>query len=391
VNPGPLAGIRVIDMADEKAELCGRILADLGADVVRVEPPAGATSRRLPPFGPDGTSSLYFAFRNAGKRGLTLDIATASGRDLLERLLERSDVWIESFAPGHLAALGLDPAGVLERRPALVITSITDFGQTGPYSHYRGTDMIGFAFGGLMHRAGAVHRPPVVAPGALAYDAAGVTAAFATLMACFKRLRSGRGQHLDVSVAESTANLSDWSLPGYSQSKMTGSRDGAGIYPLYACADGWVRVIIIGPHHWRALLEWMGNPEELSDPSFEQFLVRLMNRQVIDPVVGRFFADKKKVEIAREAQARNIPCTPLLRPAEVITNEHSEARGTFRKMEVLPGVEGQVASGFYEIDGVRAGPCERAPLAGEHNREIYQAELGLGSDELAALRSQGVI
>jgi crotonobetainyl-CoA:carnitine CoA-transferase CaiB-like acyl-CoA transferase len=393
----PLDGIRVIDLADEKAELCGRLLADLGADVIRVEPPEGAGSRRLPPFAPDGSSSLYFAFRNAGKRGVTLDPTRPSGRELLQLLLDGADVLIESFAPGWLAAQGLAPEALLERRRQLVITSISDFGQTGPYRDYSGTDMIGFAFGGMMHRAGAVHRPPCVAPGAMAYDAAGMTAAFATLMAYWKRLRTGRGQHLDVSVAESTANLSDWSLPGYSHQRLAGgeplqgARAGAGMYPLYRCADGWVRMIVIGPHHWRALLAWMGNPEELMDPALEGFVARILKREAIDPVVERFFAPMPKVEVAREAQARGIPCTPLLRPGEVLANEHTSARGTFRTLEVLPGVEGPLASGFFELGGERAGPRLRAPLAGEHNRDVYADELGLGAEALAALSAQRVI
>ncbi len=386
----PLDGIRVLDLADEKGELCGRLLADLGADVVRVEPPAGARSRRLPPFAPDGRTSLYFAFRNANKRGISLDVATPTGAALLERLAVHFDVLVESFAPGFLARSSAGPEKLLADNPALVVTSITDFGQTGPYRDYAGTDLVGFALGGLLHRAGAASKPPVVAPGALAYDSAGVTAAFATLVAYWKRLRTGRGQHIDVSVMESTANLSDWALPNHSQSGQIGKRDGAGIYVLYPCADGFVRMIILVAHHWKALLDWMGKPPELLDPAFEQFLVRLVRRPEIDPHLARFFSDKKKIDIAREAQSRGIPVTPLLEPGEVIENEHTGARGTFRTFEIAPGLEAQVASGFLELDGERMGPRERAPLLGEHNAQVY-GEIGLRDAELAALRAQGVI
>ncbi len=221
----PLDGMRVVDLADEKGELCGRLLADLGADVIRVEPPEGAISRRLPPFVPrvgsagaendagNDASSLYFAVRNAGKRGVTLDIGTAAGRERLHELLSSADIFIESFAPGTLARNELHPNSLRERYPKLVLVSITDFGQTGPYRDYRGTDMIGFAMGGMMHRAGIFAKPPIVAPGALAYDAVGVTAAYATLLAIFKQFNTGLGQHVDVSVMESVANLSDWALP----------------------------------------------------------------------------------------------------------------------------------------------------------------------------------
>ncbi len=386
----PLEGIRVLDMADEKGELCGRLLADLGADVVRVEPLDGATSRRLPPFAPDGTSSLYFAFRNANKRGITLDPTLEAGRELLHRLLDQSDIWIESSAPAFLDAHGLAPAAIRERHPALVHTSITDFGHTGPRRDYQGTDMIGFAMGGMMHRCGAAHRPPVVAPGALAYDTAGVTAGFATLLAYYHRLKAGRGQHLDVSVEESVANLSDWALPGYSQSKLRGKRDGFGIYPLIPCADGFVRVIIIAVHHWRALRAWLGEPKALQDPELDSFVGRIVRRGEIEPEIVAFFEDKKKIDIAREAQQRGITITPLLDPSETLSNEHALARQTFRTMEILPGVEAQVASGLYEIDGERMGPRERAPRVGEHNQEVYTA-LGVSAGELDDLRSQGVI
>jgi crotonobetainyl-CoA:carnitine CoA-transferase CaiB-like acyl-CoA transferase len=361
-----LEGMRVLDLADEKGELCGRLLADLGAEVIRVEPPQGAVSRGLPPFAPGGGASLYFALRNAGKRGVALDVESAAGRERLHELLAAADVCIESFAPGTLAANGLDPAALLERTPGLVLVSITDFGQTGPCRDHRGTDMIGFAMGGLMHRAGIFEKPPVVAPGALAYDTAGVTAAYAALLAFWKRLGTGRGQHVDVSVMESVANLSDWGLPSYSVMRNVMPRAGAGMYTLYRCADGFIRMIILVKHHWHALLDWIGHPEALQDPALDEFIARLMKMDSIVPEIEGFFRDKKKVDVAREAQVRGIPATPLLTPAEVVSNEHSVARGTFRRLEVADGLEAELPSGFFTIDGQRAGPRKRPPRLGEH-------------------------
>jgi crotonobetainyl-CoA:carnitine CoA-transferase CaiB-like acyl-CoA transferase len=358
---GLLDGLRVVDLADERGELCGRLLADLGAEVVRVEPPGGGVSRRLGPFAPDGRTSLYFALRNAGKRGETLDLDTANGRVRLCELGAQADLMIESFAPGELARRGLPPQALLERNPALVLVSISDFGQRGPYRDFVGTDMIGFAMGGMMHRCGRAEKPPLVAPGALAYDTAGVTAAWAALVALWKRLRSGRGQHVDVSVMESVANLSDWSLPGYSVTRMVGKRAGAGIYSLYRCADGYVRMIVLVKHHWHALLEWMGNPEELADPALEVFLTRLQSQRRIEAVVERFFRERPKVEVAREAQRRGIPATPLFEPAEVLSNEHVLARGTFAKLDVGGGLAALVPSGFFTIDGERVGPRAGPP------------------------------
>jgi crotonobetainyl-CoA:carnitine CoA-transferase CaiB-like acyl-CoA transferase len=356
-----LDGLRVLDLADEKGELCGRLLADFGADVLRVEPPEGARSRQLPPFTPDGETSLYFALRNAGKRGATIDLETAAGRERLAELAGEADFLVESAAPGTLASHGLAPEALLARNPALVVVSITDFGQCGPYRDFLGTDMIGFAMGSMMHRGGRVEKPPLVAPGALAYDAAGVTAAWAATLAFWKRLRTGRGQHVDVSVMESVANLSDWSLPGFSTSGMVGQRAGAGIYTLYRCADGFVRMVVLPKHHWHALLEWMGHPQELADPELDIFLNRLIHQQKIEAVVERFFADQDKVEVAREAQRRGIPTTPLLLPSEVLDNEHTRARGTFTKLDVGGGQAALLPSGFFHVDSERVGPRSGPP------------------------------
>jgi crotonobetainyl-CoA:carnitine CoA-transferase CaiB-like acyl-CoA transferase len=371
---GPLAGIRIVDSANHRGELCGRLLADLGADVIRVEPPSAAMARQLPPFAPDGSGSLYFAFRNAGKRSVTLDLDGGRGRDLLHRLLGRADVWIESGRPGALAARGLDPEAVLERHPRLILASITDFGQTGPHRDFAGTDTIGCAMGGMMFRAGAAHRPPVVAPGSQAYDATSITAAFGILTAVHQRENSGRGQWIDVSVQESTACMADWSVPIYSKLGVYTHREGAGMWPVYTCRDGWVRMVIISRHHWRALREWMGDPEELRDPELDVFINRLVRREEIEPLIGRFFRDRKMEEATREAQSRGLAATPLLRPAQVIDNEHTRARGTFTRLELLPGRHAAVPSGFFEFDGARMGPRRGAPRPGEHQSEVFLGE-----------------
>ena len=174
----PLAGLRVVDMADEKGETCGRFLADLGADVIRVEPPGGARSRRLP---------LSFAVRNANKRGVTIDLETE--RERLLALLESADVWIETTRPGTLAALGLGPDDVLARNPELVITSITDFGQTGDYRDWQANDAIHAAMSGILSRSGLAGRDPLPAPRGMATETTAIQAAWATLVAYWNRLR----------------------------------------------------------------------------------------------------------------------------------------------------------------------------------------------------------
>jgi crotonobetainyl-CoA:carnitine CoA-transferase CaiB-like acyl-CoA transferase len=356
--------MRVLDLADETGDLCGRIFADLGADVVRVEPPGGARSRRLPPFAPDGETSLWFGVRNAGKRGATLDLAEAGDRERLETWADEADVLVESFAPGRMAELELAPEALVERHPQLCVVSISHFGQTGPCRDWKGSDLIDAAVGGMTFRAGIPEKPPVTIPGSFAYDVAAMNGVYAGLLAFWKRLATGRGQHLDVSIVESVANLSDWALGNWSVNPQPGMRAGTGIYTLYRCADGYVRMIVLVKHHWHALLDWVGHPPELEDPALEVFINRLLRMGEIVPVLERFFRDKPKVEVAKEAQRRGLACTPLLRPGEVLTNEHVQARGTFRTLPVGGSFEAQVSSGFWTLDGARVGPRSGPPEPG---------------------------
>ncbi len=382
----PLVGMRVVDLADEKGELCGRLLADLGAEVIRVEPPEGALSRSFGPFAADGETSLYFAHRNAGKRGLTLDLTSEDGQRELKRLLANADALIESTRPGTLGELGLGASTLRVEFPHLVITSISDFGQDGPYADYQGTNMVGVAMGGMLHRAGIPTKPPVMIPGHLAYDVAGIAGAQATLLAFWQRFDTGRGQHLDVSTMDATAALSDWSLSNYSLNPQLGKRDGPGIYPLYRCADGFMRMIVLVPKHWRALLDWIGRPEKLCDPKYEQFINRLIDRDMIKSELEGFFADKKKVEVALEAQRRGITSTPLLRAGEVLENEHTVGRGTFHDLEVAPGVEARFPSGFFTLNNERTGPTRSAPTRQERHDAF---ENGDDHEALLALIVQG--
>jgi crotonobetainyl-CoA:carnitine CoA-transferase CaiB-like acyl-CoA transferase len=362
-------------MAGDRAELCGRLLADMGADVVRVEPPDGAPSRRLPPFHQD--HSLFFAVRNSNKRGAVMDIDTSSGRARLLELLRRADIWIETSRPGHLGTAGLDPAEVARDLDHLIVTSITDFGQTGPYRDWDATDPVLVALGGELFRSGVVGKPPLLVPGAFAYDVAGVMATFATLTACWQRLSTGRGQHLDVSILEATAQVTDWALANYSAIKSSGGaysevRAGSGIvYPMYPCADGYVRIVILSPRQWHAMRAWLGDPEFLQDPHWDSLLGRMSIQQdILDPMFIELFSTKGMSELSAEAQRRGIVMTPVLHPDAVIGTEHFVARGSFTEVEAAPGVRGLVASSFIEIDGERAGFRHRAPTLGEHDGEI---------------------
>ncbi|MHB1912424.1 MAG: CaiB/BaiF CoA transferase family protein [Acidimicrobiales bacterium] len=367
----PLQSLRVLDMADERGQLAGRILAELGADVVLVEPPGGARSRGYHPL--HGEVSLYFAVRNFNKRSVIIDIDTDAGREQLLCLLERADIWLETTAPGRLAALGLDPAGLTARFERLVAVSMTDFGQTGPYRDWAGTDDVVVALAGELFRSGTLERPPLLVPGSLAYDVTGIMGALAALSACWQReTGSGRGQHIDLSALEATAQVTDWSLPNFSA--ITANlglygeiRSGHGpVYPLYPCADGFVRLVILSPRQWHAMRAWLGEPEFLQDEHWDSLLGRMsIQADVLDPLLTDLFAGLKMADLAAEAQRRGIVMTPCLGPADVLETKHFLERGSFGTVEVAPELVGPMASGFYEIDGTRAGWRRRAPAPGE--------------------------
>jgi crotonobetainyl-CoA:carnitine CoA-transferase CaiB-like acyl-CoA transferase len=367
----PLTGIRVIDQADECGELCGRLLSDLGAEVIRVEPVGGAASRRLPPFHND--TSLYFTVRNLGKKSVTLDTDSDEGRRRLDDLLDTADVWIESHR-----ADDLDRRAILNRHPSLIITSITPFGLTGPYRDYAATNAVLVAMSGLLFRSGVPEKPPLLAPGALAYDIASTTAAFATVTALWARAKTGRGQHLDLSVIEAAAQTSDWAMPSFSATKARGGsyfeiRTGsAPVYTMYPCADGFVRLIILNPRQWRAMRAWLGEPDVLQADHFDFLLGRMqIQHDILDPMFAEFFKDKTKLDLASEAQRRGLAMTPVLTPDEVLAADHFTARKTFRTAEIADGLSGRVADGFFILDGRRLGFTGPAPTAGEHDRATF--------------------
>jgi len=372
----PLQGLRVLDMADERGQLAGRILAELGADVVLVEPPGGARSRGYHPM--HGEESLYFAVRNFNKRSVIIDIDSDAGRNQLLSLLERADIWLETTAPGRLAALGLDPLELTARFESLVAVSMTDFGQTGPYRDWAGTDDVVVALAGELFRSGSLERPPLLIPGSLAYDVTGIMGALAALSACWQReTGSARGQHIDLSALEATAQVTDWSLPNFSA--ITANlglygeiRSGHGpVYPLYPCADGFVRLVILSPRQWHAMRAWLGEPEFLLDEHWDSLLGRMsIQADVLDPLFTDLFADQKMADLAAEAQQRGIVMTPCLGPADVLETKHFLERGSFASVEVAPELVGPVASGFYEIDGTRAGWRRRAPAPGEDQHHL---------------------
>jgi crotonobetainyl-CoA:carnitine CoA-transferase CaiB-like acyl-CoA transferase len=365
-RPTPLAGLRVVDMADGRGEMCGRYLADLGADVIRVEPPGGAASRAAAPLH-DGVS-LSFAVNNAGKRSVVADLASAEGRDRLLRLLDGADIWIETSRPSWLAQ-------VRARNPRLVVLSISDFGQTGPYRDWVATDRTLLAMGGVLSRYGVPGREPLLPPGDLALQAAAVQAAWAALVSYWNRLETGVGDHIDFSLYEATAQVVDPALGTVGTAQAAGyeptrDRPAPGPYPIFPCRDGHVRVVLLAPRQWHAMRAWLGEPEELQDPELDTIRGRALAADRLHAAFAQHFRDRGKHELTLEGQARGVPVAPVLTPADVLAAEHFRARGAIARTELAPGLEADAPTGFAEIDGARVRSAGRAPAVGEHDDEV---------------------
>lgn len=360
----PLHDLRVLDLADEFGDLTGRLLADLGADVVRVEPPGGAASRSFPPLAPDGTS-LWFDYRNMNKRGIEIDLLTDSGTAKFLELVACADVLIDNG--------NLDAEALLEQHPTLIIASVTPFGLTGPYSDFVATDDVVFALSGNLSMSGIPSKPPLFMPGSPGTDTASVAAAYAICVALWQKRRTGLGQQLDISVVEALAQLHTWGISNTSSvinsdGDPTKSNTRAGtspMYPTFATSDGAVRCVTMAPKQWFALYEWMGRPEGFEADEWGQIFFRFMNLDVLNPVIAEHFAPLTMVEAAAEAQRRGVVATPMLTPADLLSNEHYVARGTYTDVAVGDAQTASVPSGFLSIDGDRVGPKGPAPTLGD--------------------------
>ena len=341
--------------------MCGRYLADLGADVLRSEPAAGAVSRATAPLH-DGVS-LYFATHNANKRMLTLDLETPAGRERVLALLADADILIEAFRPGELGEFGLPIADLRHRFPQLVIVSISDFGQDGPYRDLVGNDWVHLAMGAVLARSGDPDRAPLMPPAALAGAAAAAQAAWAAVTAYWHRLSTGTGSWIDLSTHEAVLQVLD---PAFG----TGGTAGAGrswydlphgrpdtghYYPVLPCIDGFVRIAVLSPRQWHGLRAWLGDPEEFMDPAYDLVHKRFASVDRLYPLIRALFADQTADALVAEGQRRGVPIAPVLTPAAVLAADHYAERGAIAEREYAPGRHARVPTGFVEVDGRRAG------------------------------------
>ncbi|MEU2005078.1 CaiB/BaiF CoA transferase family protein [Rhodococcus sp. NPDC019627] len=374
----PLQGVRVLELSDGFGDTAGRFLADLGAEVVRVELPGGSAARAAEPV--RNGVSIPFALRNANKLGVVVDVDDEGGRERLRALARRSDILIESLPPGYLAARGVGPCDLRKVNSTLVAVSLTPFGQNGPYRDWAVTEPVLYALSGVLSRSGEPGEPPLLPPNGLVDETVGVHTAWSALLAYYDRLHTGQGQYVDVSAYEVVVHGFDpgfgvqgSAAAGRSEDFPRGRPDAANFYPVYRCADGQVRICLLAKRQWRAMFEWLGEPAEFADPKYDTIPARFAASDRLNPLIDTLFAHYTREQLIIEGAARGIPIGGLNTVPEVLTTEHFEVAGTFVDTEIAPGVTARIPSGYAKINGDRAGVRFRAPELGEHDDVVFAA------------------
>jgi benzylsuccinate CoA-transferase BbsE subunit len=398
---GALTGYRVLELCDAKGVLCTKIMADLGADVITIEPPEGASRRHQGPFYHDRVDperSLGFWYFHTNTRSITLNLETPDGQELFRQLVQTADVLVETCPPGFLDRLRLGYTHLHALHPALVMTSITGFGSTGPYSHYQAADIVGLAMGGLMYLCGEPDGSPVPPGGMQANHLAALNGVTGTLIALWHREQTGVGQHVDVSMQAAVANTLETTHQTYDFNREVrrrfGHRREAAAYIL-PCRDGYIALLCASKLGWPQLVGWMqdeGCGDAVSDERLLDDVYRFEHEAEVHEILQAFFATKTKQEIYAEAQRRRLPLAPVNTPRDLAESPQLQARDFFVELE-HPELAATVRypGAPYTLSETPWRLRSRPPGLGEHNVDIYGQELGLSHDDLTALRAAGII
>jgi len=415
-NEALLGGSRVLDLCDYKGLLCGKILGGLGADVVKIESPGGDLARDIGPFYhdiPDREKSLFWFALNTNKRGITLNIESVDGQIIFKRLVEMYDIVVESFTPGYMDQIGLGYKALSEINPGIIMTSITPFGQTGPYKDCKASDMIVWAMGGMMYLCGDSECPPVTVTCPQAYLNAASDGAIGSMMALYYREISGEGQQVDVSAQQSVAsNLARNAQPTWDLLKRNQMRVGSDylrastwtVEPqTWPCKDGYV-TFRLGPggfmaRYFLALLNWMEeegmNVDFLKSIDWNQWDIDKATQDELDKImepIGRFILTHNKMELYEGAIEKGVMLYPVNTAKDLLGDKQLAARNFWVRVEHTELDDSLIYPGpFTKLSESSCAIQRRAPLIGEHNEEIYEKELGLSRENLFILKQAGVI
>jgi crotonobetainyl-CoA:carnitine CoA-transferase CaiB-like acyl-CoA transferase len=416
-NETMLSPFRVLDLTDEKGLYCGQLLGSLGADVIKIEKPGGDATRNIGPFYhdiPNPERSLFWFAFNTNKRGITLDIETTEGKDVFKQLVKTANVIAESFPPGYMDKLGLSYAEMEKINPGIVMTSITPFGQTGPKRDYESSDLICWAMGGLLYQTGEPQRPPVhTSHIPLSYLLGSMDGAWATVIALYWGGTSGKGQQVDVSIQQSVNKTSYlphefWETTGVESQRASTFYRVAGsdvqLKLIWPVKDGHIAFLIFGGH-WGAthdnppMVKWM-DEEGMADDFIRQLDWENLNWRRTSPEMveqihdyfGRFFMTKTKAELHQGALDRRLLIQPVCTLTDILEHPQLKIRDYWQELE-HPELGTSI---LYPARSCLSSetPCKlwrRAPLIGEHNREIYQDELGQSDEKVMAMKEKGII
>ncbi len=383
---GTLSGYRVLDLTDDKGVFCSRLLADMGADVIRVEKPERDSAR-----------SLFFGANSLGKRSITLDIEAGEGREILKRLVKTADVVVDSYQSGYLAALGLGYSELSKINSRLIMASITNFGQTGPYRDYNSTGLVAGALGGQMYVCGEPELPPLKRFGQQAYYSAGLFAAIGILLALWHRHTTGKGQHLDISLQECAAATLDHVLPRYFYEGVVAKRQGSlywnNAFRIFPCRDGYILLSLF--QQWETLVEWLaadGMADDLTDKKWQDREERLKHLGHVIDILERWTRSHTVAELVEQGQLMHFPWAEVTSIPGLMDSRQLEDRDFWVEVEhpetggkhKFPGALCKLSRSPWQVGS-------RVSSLGEDNMAIYQGELELSKQEIESLVRKGVI
>jgi crotonobetainyl-CoA:carnitine CoA-transferase CaiB-like acyl-CoA transferase len=397
----PFSAIKVVECGEGISAAFGaKMLADVGAEVIKIEPPGGDLARRRGPFPDDkvdAEKSGIFIYLNTNKRSVVADLTRPEGRELLNKLLADADVLIHNVPPGERAASGLDSAALTGAHPKLIVTSISMFGDTGPYANWNGYELTAVNAGGWAYLSpGAspyADKPPLKCFGSQGDFQGGVHAAALTMAAYFNRLKTGKGQAIDVSEQECIAAMLEMNLMHWTYAHRETSRLGSrllGPWFIADCADGQIFALAVEEAQWKQLVELMGNPEWASEDLFKDRIARGQNQDALKALMGEWLSQWKVQDLYREAQKRRIPFAPINKMQDLYESEHLAERDFFVQIDQpgvgkinLPGMPSKYARTQWSLR-------RPAPRLGQHSEEVFCGEYGIAPDRLSELRKAGV-
>ncbi|MEW6370433.1 MAG: CaiB/BaiF CoA-transferase family protein [Pseudomonadota bacterium] len=403
-----LGHIRVLDLSRVLAgPWCSQNLADLGADVIKIERPGSGDDTRAwgPPYAKDAqgnntSEAAYYLSANRGKRSVTVDIASPEGQALVRELARHSDVVLENFKVGHLKRYGLDYASLKAVKPDLVYCSITGFGQDGPYAHRAGYDFLIQGMGGLMSVTGERDELPGGGPQkagvALTDLMTGMYATIAVLAALTHRDRTGEGQYIDMALLDTQvamlANVGSNFLNSGKPPKRWGNAHANIVpYQTFACSDGHIIVAAGNDGQYQKFVEAGGRPELARDPRFATNPLRVQNRDVLVPLLAEMVATRRRDEWIAMLEEVGVPCGPINDVGEVFANEQVRARGMAVELPHPSAGKVTLVRSPMKMSATPATSAKAPPLLGEHTDEVLRDVLGKNGDEIAALRGKGVV